>query len=221
MAKRVVIDLEMCRVQKLYRCKRYPYATEIIQIGAVMLDEANEIVSEFSSYVKPEYGVVDNFIRQLTGIREKDVKSAQPLCDVVRRLLEWIGKNEVLFYSWSDTDYHQLKKELMLKAVDVKEYDSLADQDNWVDYQLVFEERFKFGRVLSLKDALFYVDLDPEGRLHDGLADAYNTAKIIATLDTNPEKKFLADRIRQSEQNVLGFGTSLCSLLQGIKLQTA
>ena len=32
------IDLEMCRVKKLYR-KTYKYASEIIQIGAVLLDE--------------------------------------------------------------------------------------------------------------------------------------------------------------------------------------
>ena len=34
----LVIDLEMCRVKKLYR-KTYKYASEIIQIGAVLLDE--------------------------------------------------------------------------------------------------------------------------------------------------------------------------------------
>ena len=34
----LVIDLEMFRVKKLYR-KTYKYASEIIQIGAVLLDE--------------------------------------------------------------------------------------------------------------------------------------------------------------------------------------
>lgn len=34
----LVIDLEMCRVKKFYR-KTYKYASEIIQIGAVLLDE--------------------------------------------------------------------------------------------------------------------------------------------------------------------------------------
>ena len=35
----VVIDLEMCHVPKTYRSKNYKYASEIIQIGAVMLDQ--------------------------------------------------------------------------------------------------------------------------------------------------------------------------------------
>lgn len=34
----LVIDLEMCRVNKFYR-KSYKYISEIIQIGAVLLDE--------------------------------------------------------------------------------------------------------------------------------------------------------------------------------------
>jgi len=33
----VVIDLEMCKVPKMYRNKIYKYATEIIEIGTVLL----------------------------------------------------------------------------------------------------------------------------------------------------------------------------------------
>ena len=35
----VVIDLEMCKVPKMYRNKMYKYATEIIEIGTVLLNE--------------------------------------------------------------------------------------------------------------------------------------------------------------------------------------
>ena len=35
----LVIDLEMCKVPKNYRGKNYKYASEIIQVGAVLLDE--------------------------------------------------------------------------------------------------------------------------------------------------------------------------------------
>ena len=35
----LVIDLEMCKVPRDYRSKRYKYANETIQIGAVLLDE--------------------------------------------------------------------------------------------------------------------------------------------------------------------------------------
>ena len=62
----LVIDLEMCRVKKLYR-KTYKYASEIIQIGAVLLDEGFSRIATMCEYVNPEYGVLDNFIESMTG----------------------------------------------------------------------------------------------------------------------------------------------------------
>ena len=41
----LVIDLEMCKVPKNYRGKNYKYASEIIQVGAVLLDEDDNITS--------------------------------------------------------------------------------------------------------------------------------------------------------------------------------
>ena len=46
----LVIDLEMCRVKKLYR-KTYKYASEIIQIGAVLLDEGFNRIATMCEYV--------------------------------------------------------------------------------------------------------------------------------------------------------------------------
>lgn len=43
--------------------------------------------------------------------------------------------------------------------------------------------RFDLCRAVSLSEALSLTDLYPEGRLHDGLADAYNTARIIAGIE--------------------------------------
>ena len=39
----LVIDLEMCKVPKHYRSELYKYANEILQVGAVLLDEEYEI----------------------------------------------------------------------------------------------------------------------------------------------------------------------------------
>ena len=79
MKANVVIDIEMCIVQKEYQWKDYPYEHEIIQIGAVMMDEAYGITGEFSSYVRPRYGRIDHFIQGLTGISDKDILEAPSL----------------------------------------------------------------------------------------------------------------------------------------------
>ena len=51
----VVIDLEMCKVPKMYRNKMYKYATEIIEIGTVLLDEDFRQIATLRQYVHPEY----------------------------------------------------------------------------------------------------------------------------------------------------------------------
>ena len=72
----VVVDLEMCKVPYSNRKKEFHGANETIQIGAVLLNEKYEVVDEFNTYVRPEFGSLDWFITNLTGITSKDLKSA-------------------------------------------------------------------------------------------------------------------------------------------------
>ena len=76
----VVIDLEMCRV-KNFRSKGavYKHALEIIQIGAVLLDSEFETICTFNEYVKAEFGVIDGFIKNLTGINSSQMKNGKAL----------------------------------------------------------------------------------------------------------------------------------------------
>ncbi len=215
----VVIDVEMCKVQKRYRWKNYQYAHEIIQIGAVMMNEAYEQIGEFTSYVCPQYGKIDNFIENLTGIRERDVKNAPSLEDVLHSMLLWIGNRDVTFYSWSDTDYFQIRGEILAKEMDDAKLAVFLNEENWKDYQKILNDRFCMNRRLSLSDALTIAELDPEGRAHDGLVDAYNTARMIAKVELHPEYKFTLEKLRETEPAPLC--TSLGSLLQGLKLDVA
>ena len=72
MSKYVVFDLEMCKIPK--HIKTENLHMEIIEIGAVLLDEAYKEVDSFKTYIKPEYGFVDNFIEKLTGITMAEKK---------------------------------------------------------------------------------------------------------------------------------------------------
>jgi inhibitor of KinA sporulation pathway (predicted exonuclease) len=48
-----VVDFEMCDVPKGVLRQRYNHGCEIIEIGAVLLDEKFNIVDSFKSYVSP------------------------------------------------------------------------------------------------------------------------------------------------------------------------
>lgn len=183
----VVIDLEMCRVQK--KCD-YAYSHEIIQIGAVVINETFEIVSEFSTYVRPEYGLLDPYITRLTGIVEGNIASAPILKDAMEMFLDWMEHFKIeKIYAWSRSDYIQLDYELRFKKLQSGRAEDLLDPDFWIDYQEVFDSRYRFGRAVSLKDALRYSEICPVGRAHNGLDDAVNTAMLIEKLEKNPDYK--------------------------------
>ena len=65
-AKRYVcIDLEMTEFTAAQRSHIPGANGEVIQFGAVLLDENYNLLSEFSSYVKPVYSSVNSVINQI------------------------------------------------------------------------------------------------------------------------------------------------------------
>ena len=183
----LVIDLEMCNVPKHYRNKKYKYANEIIQVGAVLLDDTYEIIGSINQYVHPEYGVIDHFISSLTGIQNCQVKNAPRLEEVLKHMVDWLGNREYKIYAWSNSDYKQLQHEICCKEIEDSQIESFMNVDRWIDYQAEFGKRFDFTRAVSLEEALMYCDIVADGRLHDGLDDAANTAKLIKILETNED----------------------------------
>lgn len=133
----LVLDFEMCMVKGNAKKKMRGEKHEIIQIGAVIVDSKYHIIDEFSSYVKPEYGTIDTFIEELTGISQKDVEHAPILRTVLMRFTEWIGNCKVKVLSWSDSDYHQLKKEMEIKKIKNYKIEGLLEE--WIDFQRSFD----------------------------------------------------------------------------------
>lgn len=173
----LVIDLEMCMVRGNAKKKMKGEKQEIIQIGAVMLDQKHRIIDEFSSFVKPEYGKIDDFIEKLTGITQEDVGHAPILRAVLMDFANWIGEREVTVLSWSDSDYHQLQNEMRVKKIKHHKIQDLLD--GWVDFQRSFDKMLGLKNQYALEDAMNISRLQAMGRMHDGLCDAYNTARLF------------------------------------------
>ena len=70
----VVIDLEMCSVDK-DKQEEYQYGTEIIEIGAVSLDENLTITDSYKTYVHPQYGEIDSYVEKLTRITPEQTEN--------------------------------------------------------------------------------------------------------------------------------------------------
>ena len=188
----LVIDLEMCKVPRDYRSKSYRYANETIQIGAVLLDDSFKRIGTLCQYVHPEHGVIDYFIENLTGIKNSQVKKAPKLDEALIHMIDWLGERDYKIYAWSESDRNQLLHEIKAKNMTDERIHAFMKAENWIDYQDVFTKRFELSRQLSLEEALGRAEIEPEGKFHDGLDDAVNTAYLIEKLELNPEYQLVS-----------------------------
>lgn len=174
----LVIDLEMCMVTGKKKTASGGLQHEVIQIGAVMLDAEDQIVDKFETYVKPQLGKIDPFIERLTGITQEMVEQAPVFQEAVRLFSVWLGQRKVVVLSWSDADYRQIKEEMREKRVKNRKIKALFE--TWIDFQRSFGRMLAATHRFGLDEALRIAEIKAEGQAHDGFADAYNTARLLA-----------------------------------------
>ena len=172
----------MCNVNS----KETDLRHEIIQIGAVSLDENYNIIGNYMTYVSPQFGQVDRFIESLAGIHRSDLKGAPVLRDALEQFIRWLPKDAILV-SWSDTDLLQFDDEIYEKYIDIPEFEEYLD--NWEDCQITFSEKMGITRRYKLSEALNLCGVYTELGEHDALIDARNTARLFAKMMTEEHLK--------------------------------
>ena len=177
-ARQIVLDFEFAPVPKRRQCRGL--RNEIIEVGAVKLDNRGNVMGEFSQFVQTEYAEgVAYPVRELTGISAADTAMTDPLYMVAKRLSDWIGRYSAQVVCWSGADRRQLATECQAKQVDLA-----ALPTDWVDLQAFYTSIMDVGShgCVSLGDAAtwFGIDFDEStGHAHSALADARVTARLL------------------------------------------
>ena len=180
-AKRYVcIDLEMTEFSASQRCFVPGANGEVIQFGAVMLDENYNMLSEFSSYVKPVYSSVTPIINQLTGITNQNLEKADDFLTVFDKFCYWRGEGDITTFCWSKADFNQLWAELEAKGK--HRYDLFGTLHDFVDLQNIFGKLVSSKTSVGLEAAMRLLQMDFKGQVHTALSDSYNTARILHKL---------------------------------------
>lgn len=185
--RRLVIDLEMAAAKSVNSIR----LSEVIEIGAVLLGEDYEILQEFSTYVKNEYGTITEMISELTHITEDKTVNAPTLNDALEfmdRALSLNNYTDVELYTWSESDTVELEKEFELKQI--KNDGLLQACKNFIDVQEEFADKLNLSKRYNLSEALNILGMNFEGRQHGVLADSKNTARILKML-RSPNKKYI------------------------------
>jgi inhibitor of KinA sporulation pathway (predicted exonuclease) len=73
----VIVDLEATCYDKEDKTKPKNFDNEIIEIGAVKLDEKGNEIDRFSKFLKPKnHPVISKFCNELTTITQEDIDNA-------------------------------------------------------------------------------------------------------------------------------------------------
>jgi len=97
----VILDLEW---NGTYSSKRKGFLNEIIEFGAVKLDEKFNIVDRFHRMVRPQVGKrLNGIVRELTHISHEELAVGATFLHVTKRFTQWAGKNTTLL-TWGTGD---------------------------------------------------------------------------------------------------------------------
>ncbi len=98
----VVLDLEWNGAF----CKKLGgYFNEIIEIGAVRLNDSLDIVERFDAVIRPRVSrKLTHWVTDLTGYTDEQVRAGTTFEDAMKRLQRFIGDQDATLLTWSTTD---------------------------------------------------------------------------------------------------------------------
>lgn len=103
----IILDLEW---NNTYCKKKQGFMNEIIEVGAVKLDENLRQVDTFSMFIKAQLGKkLHSRVKELTNITNDDISSGTPFSQTMATFRKWCcdgGETTVL--TWGDTDIRVL-----------------------------------------------------------------------------------------------------------------
>lgn len=166
----VIFDLEAtCWEEKKGR------KNETIEIGAVLVNDKKEIVSEFVQFIKPViHPKLSPFCTELTSIQQADVDSAPGFLEASTRFKEWfgLGKAPYVLCSWGFYDRNQLESDSEVHGLEA----------DWVAHHISLKHQYhhirSLRRAVGMKKALANEGFALDGTHHRGIDDARNIAKV-------------------------------------------
>ena len=171
----IVFDLEF---NMFFKFKEGNFANpdlknEIIQIGAVKLNEALETVSSFDLLIKPViYKRMNPYVKRKTNISTSDVTRGTPFVEAIKRFNSWIG-NDVILCSWGHDDILALRQNCLFFGFDKLSF------DKFINIQQIYMNLGSLTKQPSLEGAVESLEIEKFSVFHDALSDASYTAEIF------------------------------------------
>ena len=173
----VVFDLEWNQGNQAQQTEHADIPFEVIEIGAVKLNDKYVMINEFSRLIKPEvYREMHQYTSKLIHLQMEELERGRPFAEVMKDFLEWCGTEEYLFCSWGSLDLTELQRNMRYHNMT-----PLSDRPiPYLDVQKLFSLVYEDGKSRrSLETAVDMVQLEKDIPFHRAFSDAYYTAKLL------------------------------------------
>lgn len=194
----IVFDLEwnQCPYGKGKENKRLPF--EIIEIGAVKLNEDRRVTDSFQELVKPAvYHKLHFRTKEILGIDTKMLEEGIPFSKAVRKFLKWCGPDP-RFCTWGSTDLVELQRNMKYYGM----LNLLRGPVFYYDIQKLFGLVYEGEKTArSLEYAIKFLDMEQEGDFHRALNDARYTAEIFSSMPVETALKNYSIDCYQNPRN--------------------
>ncbi len=188
-------------------CKVLPF--EIIEIGAIKLNDLREKTDEFNELIKPQvYHELHNITRKLIHIRMEQLEGGKPFIEVMENFRKWWGE-DYIFCTWGPLDLVELQRNIRyygLEPIDIAPF-------KFLDVQKLFSIACEDKKSRkSLEYAIDFMNIEKDIPFHRALSDAYYTAKILQRLDKQVLQNYSFDvfHIPASKKDEIGVIFDTC-----------
>lgn len=176
----IVMDLEWNQAADRKTKQENELLFEIIEIGAVKLDENRRIVDTFHELIKPQ---VHQKMHQITGelihLRIEQLDSCRCFVEVMQDFLTWCGK-DYRFCTWGNLDLIELQRNMEYYQMEPLAHKPLEYYDVQKLFSIAFEDR---KSRKSLEYAVDYLEIKKDKMFHRADTDAYYTARIMERIE--------------------------------------
>ncbi len=189
----VIFDMEWNTV---FSKKHSKYVNEIVEIGAVKLDEQFNEVGRFDRFIHSAFSnSLHSRFTELTGITNEEMLSGVSFSEAMNEFSEWVGKGSLII-SWSNSDIFTLLEnyQVILGLDHIPFVEKYLDAQKFVQDYLISKGE-QITSQISLSNAAERLNIVTENlELHRAVDDSALTAKLFLMCYTpKAVKRFTID----------------------------
>lgn len=182
----IVLDLEWNQSNTGLEEEAASLPFEIIEIGAIKLNDTGVMLSEFSRLIKPSvYLEMHQITSELIHLQMQELERGKPFVQVAQEFLDWCGEEPYLFCTWGCLDLLEFQRNMKFYHMTEMSDGPIA----FLDVQKLFSLAYEDGKTrCALEAAADKKELEKDIPFHRAFSDAYYTAKIFKLiLEEKPE----------------------------------